>query len=114
MANTAGRGGMKQGREKEGGKKHVGVRKGSTATRKERHQIEKREPVIDEKRERTTAGRERLADGLRSGREPDAKRRKGPAAKKARQEAPEKRGQIKAGTGKKNLYANMPKARKVR
>jgi hypothetical protein len=114
MANTANRGGMKQGQEKDGMKKHQGVRKGSTATAKERNQVEKRKPVIDEERERRTAERSRIAESLRSGRESDVKRRKGPAAKRAREEAPQRRGQIKAGTGKKNLYANMPKARKAR
>jgi hypothetical protein len=109
MANTSSRGG-----KKDSSGKHQGVRKGSTATRKERHQTEKRKPVIDEAQERKKAGRERMAASLRTGREPDPERRKGPGAKKARQEAPQRRGQIKAGTGKKNLYANMPKARKVR
>jgi hypothetical protein len=114
MANTSSRGGMKQSDNKQGGaKKHQGVRSGSTATRKERHQIDKREPVIDEERERRTADREKLAEGLARNRKP-ANRRKTTAAKKVREESPEKRGQIMAGTGKKSLYANMPKARKVR
>ena len=96
MANNTSRGGMKSG------KKHQGVRPGSTATRKERHQVDKRKPVFneDEPSARTTKARK------------PAKR--GPAAKKLREEAPDKRAQVKAGTGKKNLYANMPKARKVR
>ena len=108
MANTSSRGGKKTTSGK-----HQGVRKGSTATRKERHQTEKRNPAIDERRERTISRREKTAKTLVVGRQP-AKRRKGPAAKKVRSASPEKRGQIKAGTGKKSLYANMPKARKVR
>jgi hypothetical protein len=42
MANQSARGGQKQGREKAGEKKHQGVRPGSTARAKERHQTEKR------------------------------------------------------------------------
>jgi hypothetical protein len=111
--NTS-RGGMKQSDEKhQPGKKHQGVRPGSSATRKERHQVEKRKPVIDEERERNASRRSKLAADLATDRQP-AKRRKGPAGKKLREQPPEKRAQIKAGTGKKNLYANMPKARKVR
>jgi hypothetical protein len=43
MANQSARGGMKQGREKSGEKQHQGVRPGSTARAKERHQVEKRD-----------------------------------------------------------------------
>jgi hypothetical protein len=108
MANTSSRGGKKTTSGK-----HQGVRKGSTGTRKERQQTEKRHPAFDERRERTTARREKRTETLANDRQP-AKRRKGPAAKKVRSESPDKRGQVKAGTGRKNLYANMPKARKVR
>jgi|SRR4051812_615204 hypothetical protein len=104
MANTSVRGGKKN----DGGK-HQGVRKGSTATRRERHQVEKRKPVIEEQ---DTSSRSKRV-GILPVDQP-AKRRKGAAANKLRKESPEKRSQIKAGTGKKNVYANMPKARKVR
>jgi hypothetical protein len=102
MASTN-RGGMKQSDKNNpsGSKKHQGVRPGSTATRKERHQAENRKPAFDE------------SAAVNPERQP-AKRKKGPAAKKLKDQPPEKRGEIKAGTGKKNLYANMPKARKVR
>jgi hypothetical protein len=68
--NTS-RGGMKQTDEK-----HQGVRPGSSATRKERHQVEKRKPVIDEKRERNASRRSRLAANFVAGQQP-SKRRKG-------------------------------------
>jgi len=109
MANTASRGGKKDSQGK-----HQGVRKGSTAAAKERHQVEKRKPVIDDEKEHKRASELRMAAILRTGRESKPERRKGPGARKARQEAPQRRGQIKAGTGKTNLYANMPKERKVR
>jgi hypothetical protein len=106
MANNTSRGGMKQSDEQhQHGKKHQGVRLGSSAFRKERRQVEKRRPAFDEdeeRRSRTTKARQ------------PAKRGKGPAVKKLQEEAPGKHARIKAGAGKKNLYANMPKARKVR
>jgi hypothetical protein len=108
MPNTSTRGGKKTTSGK-----HQGVRKGAAATRKERHQVENRKPVIDERRERSRARRERTLGTLASDRQPE-KRRKSPAAKKLRGESPEMRGWIKRGTGKKNVYANMPKARKER
>ena len=116
MASTS-RGGMKQTDKKNpsGTKKHQGVRPGSTATRKERHQVEKRKPVIDEEKERKAL--RRSSSFAHTGEEMEGqppKRRKGPAAKKLQEQSPKERAQIKAGTGKKNLYANMPKARKVR
>jgi len=92
------------------GKKHQGVRPGSTATRKERHQVENREPIIDEERSKWN----QLEPADRSETDQSAKRAKRPAAKKSREVSPEKRSRLKDGTGKKNLYANMPKARKVR
>jgi hypothetical protein len=114
MASTN-RGGMKQSDKNNpsGSKKHQGVRPGSTATRKERHQAENRKPAFDEEQEKKALRRSKKSAAVNPERQP-AKRKKGPAAKKLKDQPPEKRGEIKAGTGKKNLYANMPKARKVR
>jgi hypothetical protein len=111
MANNTSRGGKKQSIEKQKpGKKHQGVRAGSTATRKERHQTDKRKPVIGDNKS-VRAKRSKSINATASDKQIA---RKGPAAKKVRDESPKKRSQIQAGTGKKNLYANMPKARKVR
>ena len=113
MANTSSRGGKKQSDEKrQPDKKHQGVRPGSSATRKERHQVEKRKPVIDEEAERKALSHSRRAAGAAT--DDKLLKGKGPAVKKLKEQPPKKRAQIKAGTGKKNLYANMPKARKVR
>jgi hypothetical protein len=42
------------------------------------------------------------------------KRQTGPAAQKLSSESPETRRSVRSGTGRKNAYANMPQARKVR
>jgi hypothetical protein len=42
------------------------------------------------------------------------KRKTGPAAQKLASESPETRRAVRSGTGRRNAYANMPQARKVR
>jgi hypothetical protein len=76
MANTTQRGG------KSSGGKHLGVRKGSTGTRKERHQVENRKPVFDEEAERSQIKRANQTTVKVSGRN-DAYKNK-PKARKVR------------------------------
>jgi hypothetical protein len=53
-------------------------------------------------------------DAAASPRAPSRKRVTGPAAQKLASESPETRRSVRSGTGRKNAYANMPQARKVR
>ncbi len=53
MADNSKRGGMKQGSEKDpGGKQHQGVRPGSSARRKDRHQKEPRKKIVPDTNDR--------------------------------------------------------------